>query len=134
MSHHNGAASGAAERPRGEPPAGAGEVSFTLRLPGGQDKCPFWAARRVGSTELLGRREELASWGSPNRAAGCPVLENLGRRVCELGLSERLEVLKIPWFPGRAPHATYEALELVPPWWDKDPVEKEGFVDEVVLP
>jgi hypothetical protein len=43
-----------AYRPRGEPPAVEGGVDFTLRQPGGQDKCPFGARRRVGSTELSG--------------------------------------------------------------------------------
>ena len=43
-----------AQRPRDEPPAGAGEPALTLRQSGGQDKYPFFAARRVGSIELLG--------------------------------------------------------------------------------
>jgi len=45
----------AAQRSRGEAPAVAGGIAFTLRQPGGQDKRPFSAAWRVGSTELLGR-------------------------------------------------------------------------------
>src|SRR3990172_11596113 len=36
------------------PPAGAGGLAITLRPAGGQDKCPFCAARWVGSTEVLG--------------------------------------------------------------------------------
>jgi len=44
----------AAERPRGEPPAVAVKVAFTLCQPGGQGKRPFGAARRAGSIELSG--------------------------------------------------------------------------------
>ena len=74
---------------RDRPPSQT-RLAFTLRLAGGQDKCPFSAAGRVGSIELLGGQHVvLRGWvlGSgqctartkPKRGPVRPEPDGLGR-------------------------------------------------------